>query len=128
MPHYPEYLYPWQSSKPVPPVPPQPVPAHPGMPGHHSDLRQLRSAYRRLRRVATLTALGYFTLFLILSGYAPGLMGSELPGGLNTGLLLGLCQLPVTLVAITVYEKSARRRVDPLSENLRNQASRGAAR
>ncbi|MBT2505594.1 DUF485 domain-containing protein [Streptomyces sp. ISL-98] len=128
MPHYPEYLYPWQSSKPVPPVPPQPVPAHTGIPGHHSDLRQLRSAYRRLRRVATLTALGYFTLFLILSGYAPGLMGSELPGGLNTGLLLGLCQLPVTLVAITVYEKSARRRVDPLSENLRNQASRGAAR
>ncbi|MFC7936363.1 DUF485 domain-containing protein [Streptomyces sp. NPDC057387] len=42
--------------------------------GRHSDLRILRSAYRRQRRTATLTALGYFTLFLLLSAYAPGLM------------------------------------------------------
>ncbi|MFF3340538.1 DUF485 domain-containing protein [Streptomyces flavidovirens] len=131
---YPEYLYPWQSSPPAPPLPPhpfpqQPVPAHQHVPGRHSDLRKLRSAYRRLRRVASLTALGYFTLFLLLSGLAPGLMGSELPGGLNTGLLLGLCQLPVTLVAIAVYEQSARHRVDPLTENLRRQGlGRRAAR
>ncbi|MGW7051793.1 DUF485 domain-containing protein [Streptomyces sp. NPDC054887] len=122
MSHYPEYLYPWQSSPPAPPVPPLPAPAHPVVPGHHGDLRRLRSAYRRLRRVATLTALGHFTLFLVLSGFAPGLMGRELPGGLTTGLLLGLCQLPVTLVAIAVYEHSARRRVDPLAAQLRGQS------
>ncbi|OEJ59337.1 hypothetical protein BGM19_16420 [Streptomyces agglomeratus] len=125
MSHYPEYLYPWQSSPPAPPLPPQPAPAHPDIPGHHGDLRKLRSAYRRLRRVATLTALGYFTLFLVLSAFAPGLMGGELPGGLNPGLLLGLCQLPVTLVAIAVYERSARRRVDPLAEHLRRQGRTG---
>lgn len=128
MSHYPEYLYPWQSSPPAPPLlPPQPAPTRQGAPGHHSDLRRLRSAYRRLRRVATLTALGYFILFLALSGFAPGLMSSELPGGLNTGLLLGLCQLPVTLAAIAVYEQSARHRVDPLAEDLRRQAHRGRA-
>ncbi|MGX1883225.1 DUF485 domain-containing protein [Streptomyces sp. NPDC055287] len=124
---YPEYLYPWQSSRPDPPPLPQPAPTHQSVPGHHGDLRRLRSAYRRLRRVATLTALGYFTLFLILSGFAPGLMGSELPGGLNTGLLLGLCQLPVTLVAIAVYEQSARHRVDPLAGELRRQGRGGRA-
>ncbi|MET9516724.1 DUF485 domain-containing protein [Streptomyces sp. NPDC002994] len=124
-PQYPQYLYPWQSSRPAPPLPPQPAPARQTVPGHHGDLRRLRAAYRRLRRVATLTALGYFTLFLILSGFAPGLMGSELAGGLNTGLLLGLCQLPVTLVAIAVYEQSARHRVDPLAEHLRGQARTG---
>ncbi|HET6858607.1 MAG TPA: DUF485 domain-containing protein [Streptomyces sp.] len=127
MSHYPEYLYPWQSSRPAPPAPAGPVSAHQPMPGHHGDLRQLRTAYRRLRRVASLTALGYFTLFLVLSGYAPGLMGTELRGGLNTGLLLGLGQLPVTLVAIVVYEKSARGRVDPLAENLRRQSAAAAA-
>ncbi|GAA1532364.1 hypothetical protein GCM10009730_47070 [Streptomyces albidochromogenes] len=124
MSHYPEYLYPWQSSPPAPPLPPAPAPTHPVVPGHHGDLRRLRSAYRRLRRVATLTALGYFTLFLVLSGFAPGLMGGELPGGLTTGLLLGLCQLPVTLAAIAVYERSARHRVDPLAAHLRGQSRR----
>ncbi|WP_328910594.1 DUF485 domain-containing protein [Streptomyces sp. NBC_00234] len=119
-----EYLLPWQSSSTPPPPrwptpPAAPVPA----PGHHSDLRRLRGAYRVLRRASTLTALGYFTLFLLLSGFAPGLMtGPVGDGGLTTGLLLGLCQLPVTLVAIAVYEWTARRTVDPLCAGLRNRA------
>ncbi|MDQ0795926.1 DUF485 domain-containing protein [Streptomyces sp. B1I3] len=127
-PPYPgEYLLPWQSSSPQPPPnwaphASAPVPA----PGHHSDLRRLRTAYRVLRRVSTLTALGYFTLFLLLSGYAPGLMTRPVGGSaLTTGLLLGLCQLPVALVAIAVYEWTARRTVDPLSAGLRSRAARG---
>jgi uncharacterized membrane protein (DUF485 family) len=85
----------------------------------------LRTAYRVLRRVATLTALGYFTLFLVLSGFAPGLMSRPVGGGLNFGLALGLCQLPVTLLAIALYERTARRTVDPLAAALRRT---GAAR
>lgn len=114
------------------PDPPQdpgpPWPEHPqGTPTPNGDLNRLRAAYRRLRRVATLTALGYFTLFLILSAYAPGLMtsGSD-DGGLTTGLTLGLCQLPVVLVAIAVYERIARRRVDPLAATIRQHAEEAA--
>lgn len=119
-----EYLLPWQSSSTPPPPrwttpPAAPVPA----PGHHSDLRRLRGAYKVLRRVSTLTALGYFTLFLLLSGFTPGLMTRPVgEGGLTVGLLLGLCQLPVTLAAIAVYEWTARRTVDPLSAGLRDRA------
>lgn len=125
-PPYPgEYLLPWQSSSPQPP-PRWPAPATVPVPapGHHGDLRRLRTAYRVLRRVAALTALGYFTLFLLLSGYAPGLMTDPVgDGGLTTGLLLGLCQLPVTLLAIAVYEWTARRTVDPLSAGLRDRGA-----
>ncbi|MBZ9643963.1 DUF485 domain-containing protein, partial [Streptomyces sp. PSKA30] len=96
--------------------------------GHHSDLRILRSAYRWQRRVATLTALGYFVLFLVLSAYAPGFMTSEEIGGLPVGLLLGLAQLPVTCLAIWLYEHTARRRVDPLAERIRHQARLDAKR
>ncbi|MFJ9059670.1 DUF485 domain-containing protein [Streptomyces sp. NPDC102409] len=115
---------PWQSSPPPPPPrPPAPAAGSAPAPGHHSDLRQLRTAYRRLRRVSTLTALGYFTLFLLLSGYAPALMTRPVgDGGLTTGLLLGLCQLPVTLAAVAVYEWTAHRTVDPLSAGLRDRA------
>ncbi|MCW8095238.1 DUF485 domain-containing protein [Streptomyces tauricus] len=90
--------------------------------GQHSDMRVLRSAYRWQRRVATLTALGYFTLFLVLSASAPSLMTGEVTEGLTVGLLLGLIQVPVTGAAIGLYEYTARRTVDPIAERLRKQA------
>ncbi|MFI1396119.1 DUF485 domain-containing protein [Streptomyces sp. NPDC020681] len=84
-------------------------------------MRALSHAYKRLRRVATFTALGCFVAFLLLSAYAPDLMTGTLSGGLNTGILLGLLQLPVMLAAVAAYERSARRRVDPLVEAVRVQ-------
>lgn len=127
----PSYLtYPWQ---PPPPRPPQPrhVP-HRAPVGHHSDLRVLRGAYRLQRRTATLTALGYFTLFLVLSAFAPGVMTSTVADGVPAGLLLAVLQLPVTWLAIALYEHTARRRVDPLADRIRRTAEldarRGAAR
>ncbi|MET8101995.1 DUF485 domain-containing protein [Streptomyces sp. NPDC005236] len=121
----PSYLtYPWQPH-------PEPdrgtTPRYPAL-GRHSDLRVLRSAYRSLRRVATCTALGYFTLFLVLSAFAPSLMTGTVSGGLSTGLLLGLIQVPVTCVAIGLYESTARRRVDPIADRIRLQAELDAER
>jgi uncharacterized membrane protein (DUF485 family) len=118
--------YPWQPQQ-------QPEPAerrpqrHTAL-GHHSDLRVLRSAYRWQRRVATLTALGYFTLFLILSAFAPSFMTSTVTDGLPTGLLLALIQVPVTWLAIALYEQTARRRVDPIADRIRRQAQLDAKR
>ncbi|MEU1872776.1 DUF485 domain-containing protein [Streptomyces sp. NPDC019793] len=96
--------------------------------GHHSDLRILRGAYHWQRRTATLTALGYFTLFLVLSAHAPGLMTGTAVAGLPTGLLLALVQLPVTWLAIALYEYTARRRVDPLADRIRKEAALDARR
>ncbi|MEU2428011.1 DUF485 domain-containing protein [Streptomyces sp. NPDC007861] len=93
----------------------------------HDDLGSLRTGYRRLRRVATFTALGYFALFLLLSGYAPDLMAGDISGGLTIGLLLGLLTLPVTLAAIALYERIARDRVDPLAAAIRYDAEQAAA-
>jgi uncharacterized membrane protein (DUF485 family) len=103
------------------------LPRHPDLPpagGPSHELILLRSAYRWQRRVATLTALGYFTLFLLLSAFAPAVMNRSATGGLSTGLLIGLCQLPVTCVAQAQYEYTARRRVDPLAHRLRRQGRR----
>ncbi|MGQ4390415.1 DUF485 domain-containing protein [Streptomyces sp. SAS_270] len=117
--------YPWQ------PPPTEPTrQRHPRRPalGHHSDLRLLRTAYRRQRRVATFTALGYFTLFLILSAFAPSFMTSTVSGGLSMGLLLGLIQVPVTCLAIGLYEYTARHGVDPIADRIRKQAELDAKR
>ncbi|MEV8452642.1 DUF485 domain-containing protein [Streptomyces sp. NPDC052095] len=130
-PHRADYLLPWQSTAPAPPDPladpsAAPAPAAPAaVPGRHSDLRRLRTAYRALRRIATLTALGYFVAFLLLSAFAKDAMATPLFGGLNLGLALGLLQLPVTVLALVVYERTARRTVDPLAARIRRA---GAAR
>jgi uncharacterized membrane protein (DUF485 family) len=118
--------YPW-----VPRQQPEPAGTHPrrhAALGHHSDLRTLRSAYRWQRRVATLTALGYFVLFLLLSAFAPSFMTSTVTDGLPTGLLLALVQVPVTWLAIALYEQTARRRVDPIADRIRRQAALDARR
>ncbi|MGA5194489.1 DUF485 domain-containing protein [Streptomyces exfoliatus] len=106
---------------------PQPQPQPPAATDDRDDLRRLGSAYRRLRRVATFTALGYFVIFLFLSGYAPSMMTSNISGGLTTGLVLGLLQLPVALAAIGLYERIARKRVDPLAAAIRERAEQAAA-
>ncbi|MGW3986843.1 DUF485 domain-containing protein [Streptomyces sp. NPDC004830] len=96
--------------------------------GQHSDLRFLRSAYRWQRRVATLTALGYFVLFLLLSAFAPSFMTGTVTDGLPTGLLLALVQVPVTWLAIALYERTARARVDPIADRIRRQTALDAKR
>ncbi|MER6351393.1 DUF485 domain-containing protein [Streptomyces sp. NPDC001634] len=133
----PEYSAPHHHAPPsCPTYPWQPPPAEPArrrLPrqaplGHHSDLRVLRNAYRWQRRVATLTALGYFTLFLLLSGFAPSFMTTAVSGGLTMGLLLGLLQVPVACLAIGVYEYTARHTVDPIADRIRRQATLDAKR
>ncbi|CCK29542.1 putative membrane protein [Streptomyces davaonensis JCM 4913] len=118
--------YPWQP--PAPAEPPQYRPLRHAPLGHHSDLRILRTAYRWQRRTATLTALGYFVLFLVLSASAPSFMTSTVTDGLPTGLLLALLQLPVTWLAIGLYEHTARRYVDPIADRIRKQAEVDARR
>ncbi|MFI6106949.1 DUF485 domain-containing protein [Streptomyces sp. NPDC051310] len=113
--HPPHDAAPYRWDSPTPPQ--QQARREPHRP--HGDLDTLRSGYRKLRRVSTLTALGYFVLFLFLAAFAPGLMTSTVTGGLTTGLLLGLCQLPVALAAIALYERIARHRIDPLAVAIR---------
>ncbi|AYC43924.1 MULTISPECIES: DUF485 domain-containing protein [Streptomyces] len=85
---------------------------------YHRALRVLRRACRWQRRVATLVALGYFAVFLTLTVKAPALMSRPAPGGLPTGLLLAVAQIPVTWLAVLLFEYSARRFVDPLARRV----------
>ncbi|MFF4113533.1 DUF485 domain-containing protein [Streptomyces sp. NPDC001714] len=89
--------------------------------GAHRTLRLLRRAYRWHRRVATVTALGYFVAFLTLTVKAPSLMARPGPGGLPIGLLLALVQIPVTWLAVLLHEAAAHRFVDPLARRARRQ-------
>ncbi|MFI8192407.1 DUF485 domain-containing protein [Streptomyces sp. NPDC085946] len=108
-----------------PPVPPPPAGGQPGngarphsCSGYHRALRVLRRACRWQRRVAALAALGYFAVFLALTVRAPALMSRPAPGGLPTGLLLAVVQIPVTWLAVILFECAASRYVDPLARRV----------
>jgi uncharacterized membrane protein (DUF485 family) len=88
-----------------------------------ADLAALRSAYRLLRRVSTLTALGSFVVYVVLSCYAPDMMGSRIAGELSLGMALGVLQLVVTFAAVFWYGRSAQRSVDPLARAVRQRAA-----
>ncbi|MGW1723498.1 DUF485 domain-containing protein [Streptomyces sp. NPDC002306] len=90
----------------------------------HRDFRLLRRACRWQRRVATFAALGYFAAFLTLTVEAPSIMTRPAPGGLPLGLVLALVQLPVTWLAVILYEYTARRYVDPLARRVHRQTYR----
>jgi uncharacterized membrane protein (DUF485 family) len=88
-----------------------------------ADLASLRSAYRVLRRVSTLTALGSFVVYVVLSCYTADLMGSKITGELSLGMALGVLQLVVTFAAVFWYGRSAERSVDPLARAVRERAA-----
>ncbi|MFI9803790.1 DUF485 domain-containing protein [Streptomyces sp. NPDC052301] len=98
-------------------------PSAPETDRHGGDLAALRSAYRVLRRVSTLTALGSFVVYVVLSCCARGLMGSKITGDLSLGMALGVLQLVVTFAAVLWYGRSAQRSVDPLARAVRERAA-----
>ena len=106
------------------PQTPRHLPSAPEADRHGGDLVVLRSAYRVLRRVSTLTALGSFVVYVVLSCCAPDLMGSKIAGELSLGMALGVLQLVVTFAAVLWYGRSARRSVDPLARAVRERAVR----
>ncbi|MGW3355223.1 DUF485 domain-containing protein [Streptomyces bungoensis] len=98
-------------------------PYAPRHPVHHDHLADLRSAYRLLRRISTLAALGSFVVYVVLSCCAPGMMGAKVAGELSLGMTLGVVQLVVTFAAVSWYGRSARRSVDPLARAVRQQTA-----
>ncbi|MEU1405019.1 DUF485 domain-containing protein [Streptomyces sp. NPDC005728] len=115
------YDAPWYDSYGHAPLrPPHAHEAHP----HGADLAALRSAYQVLRRVSTLTALGSFVVYVVLSCWAPDLMGSRIAGELSLGMSLGILQLVVTFAAVLWYGRSAQHSVDPLAQAVRERTVR----
>ncbi|SCK10562.1 DUF485 domain-containing protein [Streptomyces sp. WMMB 322] len=113
------------SHPPRPAHPPRPSygppPAHaPTVPARaDTELRRLRGAYKWLRRSMTVAVLGYFTVYLAMTAYLPGLMTQSVFGAVNLGVLLGLLLLPITLLTVLTYELFARVTVDPMSHRVR---------
>jgi uncharacterized membrane protein (DUF485 family) len=79
----------------------------------------LRRALRRFVFPMTAVFLVWYALYVLMSAYARGFMNTRVVGHINIALIFGLLQFVSTFVIAWLYARYARRRLDPLSAQLK---------
>jgi len=64
--------------------------------------------------------LVWYFAYVLLSSFAPEFMAQRVWGDITLGLLLGLGQFVTTFAITMAYVSFANRRLDPISEEIRN--------
>lgn len=89
------------------------------------DFRELRARLLRFVLPATAGFLGWLFLFVGLSAWAPGLLGTRVLGDLTLALVLAIGQFVTTFAITGLYVRYAGRRLDPLADEIRERLERG---
>ncbi len=82
------------------------------------EFAQLRMRFRRFVFPMTGFFLAWYFLYVLLSTYAPDLMGHKLFGNITTGLVLGLLQFVSTFAITMTYTRWADRKFDTAAAEL----------
>lgn len=69
--------------------------------------------------------IGWYFLYVVIAVFAPRFMRTSVFGDVNVGLCFGVLQFVSTFVIAASYRRWARRRLDPLSDRLRNRLEGG---
>ena len=83
------------------------------------EFAQLRSRFRRFVFPLTGLFLAWYFLFVVLSAFAPGFMGTKVFGNITVGLIFGLLQFVSTFAITMLYARWAEREFDPVADRLR---------
>jgi uncharacterized membrane protein (DUF485 family) len=103
------------------------TPAPPAPPGEgryrsvqgSDEFGALRKAFRSFVFPTTVAFLVWYGLYVVLSAYARGFMGTKVVGHINVALVFGLLQFVSTFLIAWLYTRWADRRLDPTAERLR---------
>jgi len=92
---------------------------------------EFRALRRRMRGFAFPMAAAFllwYLAFVLLASYARDLMATPVLGAINFGLVIGLAQFATTFALTAGYVRYARRRLDPLAEQIRVAVEDGPGR
>ena len=78
----------------------------------------LRRALRSFVFPMTVAFFLWYALYVILSAYARGFMGTKLIGNINVALVFGLLQFVTTFLLAWLYSRFSASRLDPLAAQL----------
>ena len=90
------------------------------------EFQSLKRSLRRFVLPATVAFLAWYLLYVVMSGYARGFMGTKVLGNVNVAYLFGLLQFVSTFVLAYLYSRYADRHLDPAADALRERLERGA--
>lgn len=79
----------------------------------------LRKALRGFVFPMTAAFFVWYALYVILSAYARGFMGTKLIGNINVALVFGLLQFVSTFLIAWLYARYAGRKLDPVADRIR---------
>ena len=82
------------------------------------DFRDLRRRFRGFVFPTTAFFLTWYFVYVLLSIFAPGFMGTKVWGNVNIGLLMGLGQFVTTFAITIMYSRWANREFDPRADAL----------
>lgn len=85
------------------------------------EFQDLRKRYRGFVLPVAIASLTWYFVYVLLTIYAPGFMGTPVFGNVNLGLLLGLLQFVTTFVVTQVYVNYADKKLDTASARIRDE-------
>ena len=83
------------------------------------EFQELRSRFRAFVFPMTIAFLIWYFLYVLLSIYATGFMGTMAFGNITWGLIIGLGQFVTTFLITFLYIRFANREIDPRAEAIR---------
>ena len=83
------------------------------------DFTELRRRLRGWVFAMSAAFLLWYLAFVLLASYAREVMATPVSGSITVGLLVGLAQFASTFALTAAYVRFARRRIDPLAEQIR---------
>ena len=83
-----------------------------------TEFQDLRRRFRAFVFPTTAFFLAWYFLYVLLSMFAPGFMGTRVAGNITVGLLFGLGQFVTTFAITFLYARWANREFDPRADAL----------
>ncbi|MEV6327958.1 DUF485 domain-containing protein [Streptomyces sp. NPDC051909] len=94
-----------------------------------AEFGELRRTYRSFAFPLTIAFIAWYLLYVLLSNYAGGFMGTKVFGNVNMAMVLGLAQFATTFLIAWLYSRHAANRLDPQAEAIkRHMESRSTTR
>ncbi|MFG2190919.1 DUF485 domain-containing protein [Streptomyces sp. NPDC048639] len=84
------------------------------------EFAELRHAYRSFAFPLTVAFITWYLLFVLLSSYAGGFMGTKVVGNINVAFVLGIAQFVTTFAIAWWYARHAAAKLDPRAEAIKS--------
>ncbi|MFE7467940.1 DUF485 domain-containing protein [Streptomyces sp. NPDC057499] len=84
------------------------------------EFGELRRSHRSFAFPLTIAFVLWYLLYVLLSNYAGGLMGTKVYGNVNVAFVFGLAQFVTTFLIAWLYSRHAAAKLDPRAEAIKS--------